>query len=146
MSEIIKAGPNTAQYPMHANNLDEVKAWMHGVAAASAQNATVNAYGDFKNGSFAAWFTNYDAGRAEEPPPVVPDGFDAQMSEDGLGFDLISSGAPSGPPPPYKKRVPTPSTGGFGGLGGGTSGRALLIGDIGQILTQQDGTRWVRIS
>lgn len=116
MPEIVKAGPNTATYPMHPWMIDEIIAWERGVAAASAMGATKNRYADYLSGPFKAWWDSYDAGRAEEPAPPVPEGFDAQLSSNGLAFDLVGSGTLCGPPPAYKKRVVTPTVSVFGVL------------------------------
>ncbi len=129
MNELVKAGPNTATYPMHAWALDEILAWEKGVAAASALAATKKRYTEYLNGPYGAWWVSYDAGRAEEPPPFVPEGFDAQLTDNGLGFDLVGSGAPCGPVPIYKKRVLTPSTPGLLPAGS-TTGPAFDIGSL----------------
>lgn len=142
MSQLVKAGPNTASYP-NANDTDGIKLWMMGAAAAAAALATRNAYSNFQNGPFTSWNMNYQAGRAEEPPPGVPEGFDGLMSSDGLDYELVPSGAPSGPPPVYSKRQVTPS-GPIAHPVAPTPG--LLIGPVGGQITQKDGTVWMRVS
>ncbi len=118
MAEIVKAGPNTATFPLHPWMYEEIVAWERGVAADAAKSATTNRYKNYLSGPFNSWWQNYDAGRAEEPAPNVPEGFDAQMSADGLAFDLVGSGAPCGPPAPFKRRVITQSTPGLLPAGG----------------------------
>lgn len=142
MSQIVKPGPNTASYPTPGDT-DGIKLWMAGAAGAAALLATQNAYENFKTGPFASWVMNFEAGRADEPPPGAPAGFDALMSDDGLDYQLIPSTAPSGPPPTYPKKniiqpgpIMRPSTGPV----------ALLFGEIGKPMTQKDGTVWVRLS
>ena len=141
--QLIHAGPNTATYPMDAGNTDQIKAWMMGAAAQTALTATNAAYQTYLNGPFATWLENYNAYRAELPPPGVPNGFDALMSVDGLDYELVAAETPSGPPPTYAPRLTaTPST--TFTTGGAPAG--LLFGAIGAQVKQKDGTTWVRIA
>ena len=105
--------------------------------------ATSNAYNNFLSGPFASWKTNYDASRAEEPPPGVPPAFNALMTDDGLDFELVAAATPSGPVPMYPKRVITPSS---GRIASTAPALGLLVGQIGVPMTQKDGTVWVRLS
>ncbi len=150
MPEIVKAGPNTAAYPMHAYMYEEIVAWEKGVAAEAAMVATQNRYKNYLSGPFKLWWTNYDAGRDEEPAPTVPEGFDAQLSGDGLAFDLIGSGAPCGPVPLYKKRVVTPNTGSFhptdAAIAQSATDYLYIVGiGLGESRDMIDGRKFVRI-
>lgn len=149
MSEIVKAGPNKAEYPLHPWMYEELVAWNRGVAAEAAQVATTNRYKNYLSGPFGSWFMNYDAGRAEEPAPAAPEGFDAQMTADGLGFDLVGSGVACGPPAPFKKRVVGPSTPGLlrqgAFAGSGTTTLDLFVGPVTTTVVKADGTAWMRI-
>ncbi len=135
-----------AIYPMHPWMIEEIQNWERGVAAEAAAVATRNRYLNYLNGPFNAWWQSYDAGRAEEPAPTVPEGFDAQLSADGLGFDLVGSGGPCGPPPIYKKRVVTPNTSIFGALT--PTGDQLAIFDAANLtdkITRPNGKVFMRI-
>lgn len=141
MGQLVHPGTNTASYPT-ANDMDGIKAWMIGVAAAAAYVASTNAYKNFVSGPFSSWNASYQAGRALEPPPGVPMGFDALMSDDGMDYELVPSIIPAGPPPEYTKTAPAfPSTGIKT-----TVSAPLLIGQVGVPITQRDGTLWVRLS
>lgn len=154
MAEIVKAGPNTATYPMHAWMIEEIQAWERGVAASSALLATQNRYSNYLSGPFNSWLISYNADRASEATlPPVPEGFDAQMTNDGLGFDLVGSGSPSGPPPPYTRRIPPQRTpgllplGGMAGQSGSFDATAILAGvTLGGTLKLLDGRVFVRIA
>ncbi len=143
MSTIVKAGPNTATYPT-PDDTDGVKAWLQGAAAARALLETNNAYQNYVHGPFSSWAASYDAGRAEEPPPGVPTGFDALMADDGFSFTLVPSGVSSGPVPAYNKRAVTASSGsiksGVPAFGG------LMFGAVGAVVSQIDGTKWQRVA
>lgn len=147
MNEIVKAGPNTATYPMHPWMVDEIQAWERGVAASSAQQATTNRYQNYLSGPFKAWWDSYYAGRAEEPAPAVPEGFDAQIGADGLEFDLVGSGAPCGPPPTYKQRVKTPTASIFGALTPATDQLAAFdAAALTNTITRPNGHVFMRIA
>lgn len=106
MEQLVKASPiNPATYPMHAWMIEEIQAWDRGNAAVAAFTATVNKYQNWLTQTFNQWFINYSAGRASEPAPAPPNGFDAFMTEDGLTYDLIDSGAACGPAPNYKRNL-----------------------------------------
>jgi hypothetical protein len=144
VSQIIKAGPNTAKYPSYPPQADEVKAWIAGTAAAKAAGETEKIYQGYIRGPFSSWLANYEASRAEEPAPAPPNGVNAQISDDGFSFTLVDSGVPSGPVGPYQRKVITPSTGSiksavpdFGGL---------FFGPVGVIVDQIDGTKWQRVA
>lgn len=148
MGVIVQPAPNTAAYPLAVDSADALKPWTMGAAGQDALNRTNLAYQDYLHAAFASWLVNYQAFRASEPPPPPPPGFNAQMTDDGLGWDLIPSGVPSGPIPNYQKRPepsasPTaPGVNPFSVMGS----RSLLVAQIGGRATQADGTVWIRIS
>lgn len=144
MSKIVKAGPNTAKYPTYPPQADEVKAWLEGTAAAKAASETELIYHNYMNGQFGSWLVNYEASRVDEPAPAPPNGFDALMDDDGFSFTLVDSGALSGPPPEYTKRVVVKSSGSIKSDVSVTGG--LLFAPVGAVITQIDGTKWQRLS
>lgn len=138
---IIQPGPNKADYP-NANDTDGIKAWMRGAAAAAALNKTNITYQDWLGTTFNSWDVNYHNYHAELPAPNPPMGFVAQMSEDEFSYELIRGNEPCGPAPTFAPRVPV----GSGPLRSTPTATALLIGPVGGTVTQQDGTKWVRIA
>ena len=141
MGQVVIAGPNTATYPMDPNDTTAIMAWMAGAAAAAALNKTETTYQDYLNEQFSSWLTNYEAGRAVEPPPGVPLGWNAEMSDDGFSYVLVPSTVPAGPSPTYTKLNVAPST----GIAAAKPPTGILFGQIGVPITQQDGTVWVRL-
>ncbi len=144
MSNIVKAGPNTANYPTDAMNTDEVKAWIAGSAAAKALSETVLLYQNFLHGQWTSWLASYEASRVDEPAPAPPNGLDAAMDPSGFSFTLVDSGTPSGPPPTFTKKVVTPSSGSI--RSGVSPNGGLLFAPVGGVVTQVDGTKWQRLA
>ncbi len=144
MSQIIKAGPNTAHYPSYPPQPDEVKAWIAGTAAAKAASETALIYQNYIRNQFSSWLANYEASRVDEPAPAPPNGVDAQLSDDGFSFTLVDSKTPSGPVGPYTKKVITPSSGSI--KSGTPSFGGLLFGPLGAVVDQIDGTKWQRVA
>lgn len=149
MSVIVQPAPNTATYPLAVNSAEAIKPWIIGCAGADALRATQNAYTNYVGGAFSSWLANYQAYRADVVSmPAPPMGKVAQLSEDGLGWDLIDGTTPSGPIPPYQKRAdqtPNPTGPGANIFGGMSGSSRLMIAAIGGRATQSDGTQWLRV-
>ncbi len=137
----IQPGANTADYP-NANDTDGIKAWLRGAAAAAALRETDLAYQNWKATTFNSWDVNFHNYHAELPPPAPPMGFVALMADDEMSYELARGTEPCGPPPAFAPRTPV----GSGSLKSTAAPAALLIGPIGGTVTQQDGTKWVRIA
>ncbi len=144
MSNIVKPGPNTANYPSDPMNTDEVKAWIAGTAAAKALSETNLIYQNFLHGQWTSWLTNYEASRVEEPAPTAPNGVNADIDPSGFSFTLVDNGIPAGPPPTFTKKVITPSSGSI--KSGVAPNGGLLFAPVGGIVTQVDGTKWQRLA
>ena len=146
MSELLKAAPidPNVPYPMDALKTGEVKAWIRMRAAAQVFADTALLYDHYLREQFAGWLIGYQNYTAAEPPPGVPDGFDAMLADDGFSYTRVSSEQPAGPIPDYPRRsTPIPS-GSIKSAAPAVGG--LLFAAVGATATQLDGTVWRRVS